>query len=132
VLNAQAKERGKRLRQSEEFRQKEKKRGYDWYQNNKARATKKVRDRQIAKMLAQPKWLSAIQQAQIQEFYEIAEASKMQTGIPHHVDHILALNGKGFRGLHVPWNLQVLTASMNDSKGTKVPKELEHLLWSAA
>jgi hypothetical protein len=52
--------------------------------------------------------------------YDIALAKTVQTGIIHHVDHIYPLNGKVGCGLHVPWNLQVITAYENKAKGNRV------------
>jgi len=91
-----------------------------WYQKNPARGVAKVCARQTQKMRAMPNWLTAIQKAQIEEHYEIAVALNIQTCIKHHVDHIIPLRGKGVAGLHVPWNLQVITASENCSKGNSL------------
>jgi hypothetical protein len=98
-----------------------------WYQNNKDRAKKvsanwaKNNPHKKAKISAQyraskltatPKWLNDEQKIAIELFY------KNRPKICH-VDHIVPLQGKEVRGLHVPWNLQYLTISENCSKGNR-------------
>lgn len=68
---------------------------------------------------ATPPWLTKEMKLDIEFFYEIANS------LPnHHVDHIHPLNGDNFNGLHVPWNLQVLPAVINISKGNRIKKDL--------
>jgi site-specific DNA-cytosine methylase len=93
-----------------------KERAKKWKKDNAARHNALCMDRHVKKLKARPSWLTMIQLVQIQEFYEIAKARSYQTGIVHHVDHIVPLQGKNVSGLHVPWNLQILTASDNCSK----------------
>lgn len=102
--------------------------GRQWYKTQcdirgeEFRAKQRANDnkRRAAEINATPNWLDAIQSAQIQEFYDISVARTMQTGIAHEVDHIIPLNHKIVVGLHVPWNLQVLTREENRAKGNKL------------
>jgi len=102
------------------------------YENNKPYYKVRSATRRALKINATPFWLSAIQLAQIQEIYDIATARSVQTGVIHHVDHIHPLHGDGFNGLHVPWNLQVITKFENLSKGCNVPIQDNHLFWKAS
>lgn len=60
----------------------------------------------------------------INEMYkECSEISK-QTGISHHVDHIIPLRGKLVCGLHVEANLRIIPAEENRKKSAKLIEEL--------
>ena len=103
-----------------------------WAKNNRAKLNKKDADRRALELNAVPSWLTAIQKAQIQEIYDIAVAKTVQTGILYEVDHIHPLRGNGFSGLHVPWNLQVISQYENRSKGNHLLVDDPHLSWGVA
>jgi predicted nucleic acid-binding Zn ribbon protein len=68
----------------------------------------------------QPPWLTTEHKQQIFELFLEAKHLSHDTGVQHEVDHIHPLNGKGFCGLHVPWNLQILTKAENRAKSNKL------------
>ncbi len=75
--------------------------------------------RRAAKLQRTPKWLSELNLQQIEIFYEAAAALTKELSIRFEVDHIVPLQGKNVSGLHVPWNLQVITKIENLSKSNK-------------
>ena len=85
--------------------------------NNKHKDAAKTSRRKAAKLKACPSWVDL---KEIEIFYKNARDLTLETGIPHEVDHIHPLRGSNFCGLHVPWNLQILTKSENCSKGNKL------------
>jgi 5-methylcytosine-specific restriction endonuclease McrA len=66
-----------------------------------------------------PTWLTEEDKQSISKVYEEAKQLSMNTCISYQVDHIVPLNGKKVSGLHVPWNLQILTAEENNRKNNK-------------
>ena len=85
----------------------------------RAKHRQKTNRRRTRKLNAQPNWLDDVQLAEIEEIYLEAVEKTLESGEPHEVDHIILLQGDNFCGLHVPWNLRVLTRSENRSKGNK-------------
>jgi 5-methylcytosine-specific restriction endonuclease McrA len=69
---------------------------------------------------ATPPWLSAEQKLEIRFHYRMAIALSRATKIPHAVDHIVPLQGEDVCGLHVPWNMQVITQDENLQKSNKL------------
>lgn len=62
---------------------------------------------------ATPAWAD---RREIKAIYATAMVATERTGVRHEVDHIVPLNGEFVSGLHVPWNLQVVTATANREK----------------
>ena len=70
--------------------------------------------------LATPKWLTAEHKMEIRLKYRLAIELSRRTGVRHAVDHIIPLQGEEVCGLHVPWNLEVITQDENLKKSNKL------------
>ncbi len=89
----------------------------DWKKRNPAKCAASWARYHARKLEAMPPWLTPGMEEAIEYKYETAQRLTEETGITHHVDHIIPLQGKNVRGLHVPWNLQVITDKENWKKG---------------
>lgn len=88
----------------------------EYKKSNRSKYNSYENKRRASKIQRTPVWLNEEDLWIIQEIYELSEHRSKSTGIPHHVDHIIPLQGKNVSGLHVPTNLQIITASENLSK----------------
>ena len=88
--------------------------------NNKDKVNAKTARRRATKLNATPYWLTDEHKKEIIRIYKNCLEISKQTGVQHHVDHIVPLKGKEVCGLHVPWNLQILTATENISKNNRL------------
>jgi hypothetical protein len=75
--------------------------------------------RRANKLNRTPKWATETDAWMIKEIYELAVLRTKLTGVKCHVDHMLPLQGKLVSGLHTPFNMQVIPASQNISKGNR-------------
>lgn len=75
--------------------------------------------RRAALALRTPAWLTPAQLRAMTNVYRWAREVEKATGIPHHVDHIVPLRGVRVSGLHVPSNLQILSATANIAKNNR-------------
>lgn len=97
-----------------------KKRIAAWKKNNPAKVNAGCMLRHAIKLKGTPVWLTADHKWMIEQAYELAKLREKVCGGVWHVDHIIPLRGKTVCGLHVPWNLQVITREENCKKHNKL------------
>ena len=95
----------------------------NWERNPKRRAQKLARNNN--RRYAYKSKISKFFKKEIEAIYlkriQMDQLEKLKnSNIKYHVDHIEPLKGKNFCGLHVPWNLQILTEQENLKKSNRV------------
>ncbi len=87
-----------------------------WAVNNSDKRAASEAGRRFAKHKAMPMWAN---HTAIADLYEQARRLSIDTGIQHHVDHIVPLKNDRVTGLHWEGNLAVIPATDNLSKGNR-------------
>jgi hypothetical protein len=91
-----------------------------WKERNKTWVRADTKSRRRKHREATPKWLTTLQKATMREIYKIAITMTQTTGEQYVVDHIVPLRSEVVCGLHVPWNLRVITRDENLRKSNKL------------
>ena len=91
-----------------------------WKENNKVQIRADTKARRRKHRQATPRWLTRAQKSQIRQIYQIAITMSQTTGEQYVVDHIVPLRSDEVCGLHVPWNLRVITQEENLKKSNKL------------
>lgn len=91
----------------------------EYEEKNKDKKVANKAKRRAAQIQRTPCWLTNKCLKKIETIYAKAKKLEEKTGIKHHVDHIIPLQGKLVSGLHVPENLRVVTAKENLSKSNQ-------------
>lgn len=92
-----------------------------WADANKEAIQANTNARRRRLRIASPKWLSRAHRSEIRAVYREAISMTASTGVKHEVDHIVPLNSEVVSGLHVPWNLRVITKVENRIKSNSLP-----------
>jgi 5-methylcytosine-specific restriction endonuclease McrA len=91
-----------------------------WKEANKVQVRADTKARRRKHRDATPNWLTRRQKSEIRQLYQIAITMTQTTGEQYVVDHIVPLRGEEVCGLHVPWNLRVITQDENLKKSNKL------------
>ena len=80
-------------------------------------------NRRAKEKKALPPWLSKKAYIKINAIFKERQKIQNETGTQYEVDHIMPIDCKTSKccGIHVPWNLEVITLTANRKKGNKLP-----------
>jgi 5-methylcytosine-specific restriction endonuclease McrA len=91
-----------------------------WKERNLLWVRADTKNRRRKHRQATPPWLTRAQKSEMRELYKIAITMTKTTGEKYVVDHIVPLRSELVCGLHVPWNLRVITQEENLKKSNQL------------
>lgn len=88
----------------------------DWLINNPDKVYARTRKYQASKKNAVPAWADI---KAMELVYAVAKKTTKETGVKHEVDHVVPLTSSLVCGLHVEYNLKIITQYENRSKANR-------------
>lgn len=96
-----------------------------WAGRNLTSVRANTKNRRRKHQEATPPWITRKQKTEMRSLYQIAITTTQLTGEKYVVDHIWPLRSDVVCGLHVPWNLRVITRVENLAKSNSLPPDEE-------
>lgn len=96
-----------------------------WAERNLVSVRANTKNRRRKHREATPAWLTRRQKTEMRSMYQIAITMSKTTGEAYVVDHIWPLRSDVVCGLHVPWNLRIITRAENLQKSNALPSDSE-------
>lgn len=101
-----------------------------WRLANKIKRNASSRITNATRRYRIPGWLTKNNKIEMEWAKKIARERSKETGIRHHADHIIPFHGKIISGLHVPWNVQIITEKENMLKQNSFDGTYDNKGWS--
>ncbi len=111
--NCRINKRQNSFEQRKEYNENYRKNNREYFANQQAK-------RRAAKLNATLTWLTKQDLIEIEDVYYQSQEYTRLLNEEYQVDHIVPLQGKNVCGLHVPWNLQILTTTENIKKSNRL------------
>lgn len=102
-----------------------------WIRDNPDKVNALAAKYKAAKIQRTPSWLTDEHDKKTEFTYTLVKYLQQFSEENLHVDHVIPLQGKNVSGLHVHWNLQILTESENTSKGNKFDGTYDNESWKS-
>jgi 5-methylcytosine-specific restriction endonuclease McrA len=94
-----------------------------WKEENLLSIRADTKARRRKHRAATPPWLTRKEKGEIRAMYQAAILSSKTTGERYVIDHIYPLRSDVVCGLHVPWNLRIITQQENLEKSNALPDD---------
>ena len=98
-----------------------------WKEENALQVLADNKVRRRKHRAATPPWLTRKQKGEIRAMYQAAILSSKISGERYVIDHVYPLRSDVVCGLHVPWNLRIITQEENLKKSNALPDDREAL-----
>ncbi|MFZ9327485.1 MAG: hypothetical protein ACO24H_08540 [Polynucleobacter sp.] len=123
------KSRDRRLDYSRNYRKNNKSVIKEWSKRNHEKLREYCARRRASRLRATPEWLSKEHKKEIEKLHAEAIRLTELTGEQYEVDHVHPLKHKLLCGLHVPWNMRVMSSSDNRKKSNIFDPSLGLTAW---